>query len=101
MNKPFMMTVVVFGFGLAMACASVPSASCQRPSPAGNQDLPTEGAQVCCHLAAIGCSDGQAANCAVTFDNVQSEGLTDLKPACLLAATSVDQARDCGTVLCK
>lgn len=55
-------------------------------------------AQVCAHLAAIGCP--QPPTCADTIRHVQTIGLTDLHVTCLLGAHSGAEATACGSVRC-
>jgi hypothetical protein len=53
----------------------------------------------CANLAKLGCPEG-GTSCVATIQHASSAGVTDLKPACLAAATSQDAARACGTVTC-
>jgi hypothetical protein len=107
---------LLFGFEGCPSPASLPDAA---PSPASSWDgnvppppgLPDAGDQadlVCAHLGLIGCS--QPATCTATFRahqlppnaglNTPSGVYTDLKPACLLSASSKAAAVSCGTVKC-
>lgn len=69
------------------------------PPPASDASAPS--VALCAHLAALGCQEGIAANCAVTVDHVQAERITDLRVACLLAAQTKAAARACRSVECK
>lgn len=64
------------------------------PSAAGNCQT------ACANLARLGCYEGQDATCTDVCTRAQDTGLTDLKPACLTAAATVEAARACGTISC-
>ena len=78
------------------ADASLP-ASDAAPAPADAAPAPlTACGKACVNLAALGCSEGSAANCASTCDKAQSARLTDMHPDCLAAAKDKAAIRACG-----
>jgi hypothetical protein len=70
------------------------------PTPTPGPD-PTDYSMVCQHLADLGCPEGKAPECAVAFARIQEGKMSDLAPACLMAATTPVAARACGSVLCE
>lgn len=78
-------------------------ASCTTVTPVPDPVTPSVEiyAEACANLAEIGCPEGKDADCAGTMRTVQEKRLVDLKPACLVKATSAEEARACGTVECK
>jgi hypothetical protein len=86
-----------FAWSLAAGLLASPIAACPGASPTIDGGTPEQGASVCAHLAAVGCP--QPAICATVFAERQGR-LTDFKPACLLAATTVSAVEACGSVTC-
>jgi hypothetical protein len=75
------------------------------PAPAQDASLPDAGPldpcqAACLNLKALGCLSSDVPTCTDVCRRVQDAGLTDLKPACLAAATSKAGARGCGSVRC-
>jgi len=68
------------------------------PPPASDASAPS--VALCAHLAALGCQEGIAANCATVVDHVQAERLADLHVACLMAAQTKAASRACRSVAC-
>jgi hypothetical protein len=54
----------------------------------------------CSNLAALGCAEGLAPNCASVIDHALAARLTDPHAACLAIALSKAGARACGSVAC-
>lgn len=69
------------------------------PAPLGDASTATS-AQACANLARLGCTEGQASNCAATLDHVAATKLTKIDVPCLTAATSKAAAARCGSVAC-
>lgn len=111
--------LVAFTFALT-ACPPVPpvppspdasDAAPAPPPPDSSTPLPVrdaappapfdagsdQAAQVCAHLAAIGCA--QPTTCAATIRSKQGT-FTDFRLSCLLGAMSAASAAACGTVSC-
>jgi len=84
---------------LAVSLVTAPLAACPTGSstPADAGAGSDQAAQVCAHLAAVGCP--QPVTCPVIFRKDQGK-LTDFKPGCLLAASNVAAVTACGTVQC-
>lgn len=80
---------------LLAGCGTVPA-----PTPTPGPDV-TDYPAVCQHLAELGCPEGNAPECAAAFQRFQEGRMTDLAPACLMAAKSPAEARACGSVLCE
>lgn len=55
----------------------------------------------CANLAAIGCADGVAPNCASVLQQTVVERMTTTSVACLTSSKSLDEARACGGVRCQ
>jgi hypothetical protein len=82
---------------LFVACGSCGSVA---PKPSPSPDVATSCRDACSHLADLGCAEGLAATCVTTCCQAQSEGITDLHLACLLAAPTTEDVRHCGSVAC-
>jgi hypothetical protein len=67
---------------------------------AGTGGAPSEAELVCSHLSAIGCPDGDNPDCAARIYLYQTDDRFDIDVACLLKATTIQQARYCGSVTC-
>jgi hypothetical protein len=80
-----LLLAVVLG---AASCATVP------PIPTSLYG------EACANLNALGCPEGAKANCAAVMQTAQEAHLTDLRPSCLAAAKTQDEARACGSVTC-
>lgn len=61
----------------------------------------TDYSLVCQHLSDLGCAEGKAPECAVAFSRIHEGKMSDLAPACLMAATTPEAARACKSVLCE
>ena len=85
----------VFILMVFCGCGTVPT-----PTPTPVPDV-TDYSLVCQHLADLGCPEGRAPECAVAFGRVQGGRISDLQPACLMAAQTIDGVRNCGSVLCE
>ena len=94
-----MKTLIVF----TLVAAFLIAANCGTVQPARTTmgDTGTDYSAVCAHLAAIGCGDGEAPNCADTFGTIETARRGDLRPGCLLAAQTVLAAITCGSVECR
>ena len=55
----------------------------------------------CANLAAIGCADGTAPNCAAILGQMVSGRMTTVNLPCLTAAKDIPSAVACGAALCK
>jgi len=77
---------------LAACPTTITTSSSSSPPDAGDV-----GPQVCGHLAEIGCP--QPKTCLQAF-HLQAEHLVDLRPSCLLAASSPAAAEACGSLRC-
>lgn len=85
-------------------CPSAPAAPDSGDADASFEpaEAASSCAKACKNLAALGCSEGAAADCTVTCQRTQAARLTDLKPACLSTAKTKAGARACGpAVACK
>ena len=58
-------------------------------------------AEACANLARLKCPEGLDVSCTASCLSAQAARLTDLKPACLASADSIEAARACGTVTCQ
>jgi hypothetical protein len=70
------------------------------PTPGPGPDV-TDYSLVCQHLSDLGCPEGMAPECPAAFARIQEGKMSDLAPACLMAATTPAVARACGSVLCE
>lgn len=73
-----------------------------QPTDVGLGPDADEADRVCAQLAALGCPEAfpKTGTCAGTVRKTQAAKLTDLHPACLIAATSKAEARACKSVTC-
>jgi len=51
--------------------------------------------RACANMAALGCSEGTALNCASTCEKAQSTRIIDMKPDCLASAKDKAAVRAC------
>jgi len=71
------------------------------PTPTPTQtDAGSVYTAACAHLAALGCQDGQAENCAVVLEQMVVGRLTTVSVSCLTGAANISAARACGGVSC-
>lgn len=89
-------------------CADAAPAPAPTPAPvptvapdATPAPAPVGYAAVCQHLAKLGCPEGQSPRCPILIGKVQDASLGDLKPACLMAATTQQAVQACGSVVCQ
>jgi hypothetical protein len=76
-------------------------ASCGTVTPTPDPGpQPVSYVTICAHLLDIGCPEGAAPNCATALQRVEDGRLTDLRPQCLLDASSRAQAKACGSITC-
>lgn len=85
----FLFILIAFG-----KCGTTPT-----PTPT-QTDAGSVYTAACSHLAALGCQEGQAANCAVVLEQMVVDRLTTVSVSCLAGAASVSDARTCGGVTC-
>ncbi len=83
----------------APAPSSVPDASpadaSTTPAPAPTADA-TGCTAACAALVTLQCPEGQDPSCVATCQHVQTAKLTDIKPACIAASTSLSAVHACG-----
>lgn len=85
-------------------CAAIPAScagACATVTPTPDPVPTTDYSMVCQHLAELGCAEGRAPECATAFARIQEGKMSDLAPACLMAATTPEAARACKSVLCE
>jgi hypothetical protein len=78
-------------------------ASCGTVTPTpgpGPTPQPVSYVAVCAHLKDIGCPEGALPNCATALQRAEDDRLTDLRASCLLDASTIAQARACGSITC-
>lgn len=83
------------------ADASAPDAATPASMDAGP---PTRCVAACANLRRLGCPEGEerdAGGCGAVCGHAAASRSFDLKPDCLAKAATVDEARACGTVLCR
>lgn len=99
------MRLVVAAF--AVAAASLAAECPPKPAPVGLDasrppgDASTAAVSACANLAALGCIEGTAGNCAATIDHVAATRLTRIDVACIASASSKAAVRACGGVACE
>lgn len=81
--------------------AAPPPIAVVDAAPPLQPDASTPSLAACANLAALGCAEGKAANCAATVDHVVAEKLTPVNVACLTSAKTKAGARACGFASCK
>lgn len=103
-------SIVMTAVSLAAECPPSPAppgpdASDAGPPVARDASAPVDAsspsATACANLAALGCTEGKAANCAATIDHVLAEHLTTVNVACLSGAKTKAAAHACGFVECR
>lgn len=82
-----------------LLCVSMLIAGCGSvtPVPDGVFDI---GNRVCSHLKTLGCTEGQHPRCVESFAEFHGSRMSDLRPDCILSASSVREVRACGNVTC-
>jgi hypothetical protein len=87
---------------LLLSCGA-PQPPQAGPTPAYNEDAGTGGDvfdKACATLRRLGCSEGfdrpSEASCADTMRRAETARLAEMRPDCVLRATSVTTARSCG-----
>lgn len=78
-----------------VGCGTTPT-----PTPTPGPDV-VDYSLVCQHLADLGCPEGRAPECAAAFSRIHEGKMSDLAPACLMAAKTPFAARQCGSVICE
>lgn len=86
------------GFSISILCTASNCDHVTPPTP--TVDAKPDYAALCAHLRDIGCSEGAAPNCAQTFAIFEGDRMAQLHPSCLMDASSIVQARACGSVAC-
>jgi hypothetical protein len=101
--------VALLGARLVAACHPSPpaplppdasDAAPPRSLDASRGDASVLAESACSNLAALGCEEGRAPNCATVIDRALAARLTDPHAACLAIALSRAGARACGSVAC-
>lgn len=88
------MRKLLLSLAMFVACGTVPPTPGPGPAPAASY------ADACANLAALGCQEGNLANCASRLQALDADHLTYVDVACLAGAKSPAAARSCGTVRC-
>lgn len=91
--KLFLLAALTFA-----ACSPTPA---PRPLPVEMDAGGATSAEICVHLAAIGCSTGRDVACARTIDRVIADRLTILPLGCWMARSTVADVRACGVEVCR
>ncbi len=102
-----MLVLVVMSLGL-LAPACPPSPTPPQPpdvvDDAGVVDeegrRPSTSASACANLAAVGCIEGRAPDCAAAIDRAVAQRITRVDVSCLSTKKTKAQLRACGFVTC-
>jgi hypothetical protein len=86
-------TIAALVASLTVACPPTPPEP--HVAPVGDAGQNPAGA-ICQHLAALKCAEGVDVDCVVVVKRVLDTRIVDLKPACLLQATTKSEVRACG-----
>lgn len=89
--------IITLAAVVLVACHPSPAPNPPRDAEAGPLPRP---ADVCTHLAALGCSEGADPACARKLAQVESDRLTLLRERCWMAASDRAAARACGQLTC-
>jgi hypothetical protein len=95
--NPFSLRGLTLILSLAMSAGSSCSTVTPKPTPTPQ---PVSYVEVCAHLKDIGCPEGALPNCATALQRAEDDRLVDLKASCLLDASTIAQARACGSITC-
>jgi hypothetical protein len=98
-DRWYRLEVLTFALLVAMAIFAIASCGTVTPTPTPDPK-PVSYVEVCAHLADIGCPEGALPNCATALQRAEDDRLTDLRPQCLLDASTIKQARACGSITC-
>lgn len=94
MPRSFVLAALV---GALAACCPAPP----PPAPPVERGPLPQPAELCAHLAELGCPEGSDPICASKIAQVEHDRLTILPERCWMAAATKAAARKCGQLACE